>query len=101
MCNSNSHSTYYDKLFWKPPSGLKNKGCDAGSSGHDFSLWLENVQNTMIINCGITTTTGFKGIRTNLTYGSYLNMDRILHMDYMRFPWWKKCPSNYTFQFVF
>jgi hypothetical protein len=45
----------------------------------------------MIINCGITTTTtGFQDIqvdtRTNLTYGSYLNMDRILHMDYMRFP---------------
>jgi hypothetical protein len=51
---------------------------------------LEIVQNTMIINCGIITTTGFKdvqvGIRTNLTYGSYLNMDRILHMDYMCFP---------------
>jgi hypothetical protein len=67
---------------------------------------LENVQNTMIINCSITTTTGFKdiqvGIRTNLTYGSYLNMDRILHMDYKHFPWkWKKCPWNYTFQFVF
>jgi hypothetical protein len=38
-----------------------------------FSLWVEP------INFGITTTTSFKdiqvGIKTNLTYGSYLNMD--------------------------
>jgi hypothetical protein len=60
------------------------------------SLWVES------INFGITTTTSFKDIqvdiKTNLTYGSYLNMD----MGYTCFPWkWNKCPSNYTFQFVF
>ncbi len=41
-------------------------------------------------------------IIANLTNGSYLNLYRILHINYMCFLWkWKKCPSNYTFQFVF